>query len=59
MPQYLVADLLDTSVSAATELVHCVPRSSDADGSASIPSCNTGAGSKTHRAVAFGVFPNV
>src|SRR5580704_4744599 len=32
-------------------------RSSAASGSASILTCNTGAGSKTHRAVAFGVFP--
>ena len=30
-----------------------------ADGSASILTCNTGAESKTHRAVVSGVFPNV
>jgi hypothetical protein len=53
--QQLAAMTLDI----ASGLVHSVPRFSDPDGSASIFTCNTGAGSKTHRAAAFRVFPNV
>jgi hypothetical protein len=53
--QELAAMRLDV----ASELVHNVLRSSSADRSASILTCNTGAGSKTHRAVAFGVFGNL
>ena len=45
--QQLAAMTLDV----ASELVHNVHRSTAADGSASILTCNTGAGSKTHRAV--------
>lgn len=51
--------LMTMTLNGASELVHSVLRSSDADGSALILTSNIGAESKNHRAVAFRVFENV